>query len=177
MFPLSSLNKWGSSFSYCWPNSHSTDNLYHHLNVILYHWLLFNMFLLSNIRFPGSSADKETICNAGDLGSIPGLGGSPGGGKGYPLQYSGLENSMDCMVHAGAKSRTRQSDFHFTCSGRTRTCLIFSQNSITGKESLFQKFVLASVHTFIRCVYIWACMHWISYDIFWSLDESNRLGW
>ena len=41
--------------------------------------------------FPCGSADKESTCNAGDLGSIPGLGRSPGEGKGYPLQYSGLE--------------------------------------------------------------------------------------
>ena len=46
-----------------------------------------------------SSVDKESAYNAGDLGSIPGLGRSPGEGKGYPLQYSGLENSMDCIVH------------------------------------------------------------------------------
>ena len=45
--------------------------------------------------FPGSSAGKESACHVGDLGSIPGLGRSPGEGKGYPLQYSGLENSMD----------------------------------------------------------------------------------
>ena len=45
--------------------------------------------------FPCGSAGKESACNAGDLGSIPGLGRSPGKGKGYPLQYSGLENSMD----------------------------------------------------------------------------------
>ena len=44
---------------------------------------------------PCGSASKESACNAGDLGSIPGLGRSPGEGKGYPLQYSGLENSMD----------------------------------------------------------------------------------
>ena len=44
------------------------------------------------------SAGKESACDAGDLGSIPGLGRSPGEGKGYPLQYSGLENSMDCIV-------------------------------------------------------------------------------
>ena len=56
-------------------------------------------------------------CNAGDLGSIPGLGRCPGEGKGYPLQYSGLESSMDCKVHGVAKSRTRQSDFHFHFSG------------------------------------------------------------
>ena len=49
----------------------------------------------------------------GDLGSIPGLGGSPGEGKGYPLPYSGLENSMDCIVHGVAKSQTLLSDFHF----------------------------------------------------------------
>ena len=47
------------------------------------------------------------------MGSIPGLGRSPGEGKGYPLQYSGLENSMDRIVHRVAKSRTRLSDFHF----------------------------------------------------------------
>ena len=49
---------------------------------------------------------KESTCNAGDLGFIPGLGKSPGKGKGYPLQYSGLENSMDCIVHGVAKSQT-----------------------------------------------------------------------
>jgi len=49
----------------------------------------------------------------GDLGSIPGLGRSPGEGKGYPLQYSGLENSMDIIVHGVTKSRTRLRDFHF----------------------------------------------------------------
>ena len=63
--------------------------------------------------FPGGSAGKESSCNVGDLGSIPGLGRSPGEGKGYPLQYSGLENSMGCIVHEVAKSRTRLSEFHF----------------------------------------------------------------
>ena len=51
-----------------------------------------------------------------DLGSIPGLGRSPGEGKGYPLQDSGLENSMGCIVHGVAKSRTRLSDFHIHIS-------------------------------------------------------------
>ena len=46
-----------------------------------------------------SSIGKESACNVGDLGSIPGLGGSPGEGEGYPLQYSSLENSKDCIVH------------------------------------------------------------------------------
>ena len=63
---------------------------------------------------PGGSAGKESTCNAGDPGSIPGLGRSPGEGLGYPLQYSGLENSMDCVVHGVAKSWTRLRNFHFT---------------------------------------------------------------
>ena len=48
----------------------------------------------NNLDFPGGSDGKESACNEGDLGLIPGLGRSPGEGKGYPLQYSGLENSM-----------------------------------------------------------------------------------
>ena len=60
--------------------------------------------------FPDISVGKESACNGGDLGSIPGLGRSPEEGKGYPLQYSGLENSMDCIVHEVAKSWTRLSD-------------------------------------------------------------------
>ena len=65
------------------------------------------------LGFPGGSAGKESACNAGDMGLIPGLGRYPGEGKGYALRYSGLENSMDCIVHRVAKSRTRMSDFHF----------------------------------------------------------------
>ena len=59
-------------------------------------------------------AGKESTCNAGDLGSIPGLGRSPGEGNGYPLQYTGLENSMDCIVHGVTKNQTRLSNFHFS---------------------------------------------------------------
>ena len=67
--------------------------------------------------FPCGSAGKESACNVGDLGSIPGLGRSPGERrkeKGYSLQYSSLENSIDYIVHGVTKSRTRLSDFHFT---------------------------------------------------------------
>ena len=65
------------------------------------------------LGFPGGSAGKESACNVGDLGSIPGLGQSPGVGNVYPLQYSGLENSMDCIVHEVIKSWTRLNDFPF----------------------------------------------------------------
>ena len=57
-------------------------------------------------RFPGGSAGKESACNMGDLGSIRGLGRSPDEGNSYPLQYSGLENSMNCIVHGVTKSQT-----------------------------------------------------------------------
>ena len=65
------------------------------------------------LGFPCGSAGKESAGNAGDLGSIPGLGRYPGEGKGYPFLYSGLENSMDCIVHGVTKSQTQLSDFHF----------------------------------------------------------------
>ena len=61
--------------------------------------------LYARVGFPCGSAGKESACNAGDLGLIPGLGRSPGEGKGYPLQYSGLENSMDYIVHGVTKSQ------------------------------------------------------------------------
>ena len=64
----------------------------------------FSVTLVVKMGFPCRSAGKESACNEGDLGSIPGLGRSPVGEKGYPLQYSGQENSMDCIVNGVAKS-------------------------------------------------------------------------
>ena len=64
--------------------------------------------------FPGGSDCKESACNAGDLGSIPGLGGFPGGGHGSSLQYSGLENSMDYIVYGRKElDRTERLLLHF----------------------------------------------------------------
>ena len=77
--------------------------------------------------FPGGSAGKESTCNAGDLSSIPGLGRSPGEGKGY--QYSGLENSVDCIVHGVAKSWTGLSDFPFQ----------FPLKNVTPHSQFFQR--------------------------------------
>ena len=74
---------------------------------------IYKLGLYLTVGVPSGSAGKESACNAGDLGSIPGLGRSPGEGKGYPLQYSGLESSMDCIAHGVTKSRTRLSGFHF----------------------------------------------------------------
>ena len=62
--------------------------------------------------FSGGSDGKESACKEGDLGSIPGLGRSPGEGNGYPLQYFDLENSMNYIVHGVAKSQTQLSNFN-----------------------------------------------------------------
>ena len=70
-----------------------------------------------NLGFPGGSDGKESTCSGGDLGLIPGLGRSPGEMKGYRLQYSGLENSMDreawqAIQSVGSQSQARLSDYH-----------------------------------------------------------------
>ena len=99
------------------PHILCTDAMY-----ILHSWdavqgknsLPFPVFFLYShaaMGFPGGSDVKESACSAGDLSSFPGLGRS-GEGKGYPLQYSGLEDSMDCRVQGVVKSRTQLSNFH-----------------------------------------------------------------
>ena len=73
--------------------------------------------------------------NVGDLGLIPGLGKSPEEGKGYPLQYSGLENSMHCMVHGVAKSQTQLSHFHFTITTKQAFNKIGDYHNSKGKAT------------------------------------------
>ena len=86
--------------------------------------------------YPGGSAGKESAYSARDLGSIPGLGRSPEG-KGYPLQYSGLENSMDCIVHGVSKSWTGQRDFHF------HTCILTLEHKPHATRPLFFLLIVA----------------------------------
>ena len=88
-----------------------------------------------HIKFSRASVGKESTCNAGDPGSIPGLGTSTGEGIGYPLQCSGLENSTDCIVHGVVKSQTQLSDFHFH---RLESCISSRQSIyiLPGKYSL-----------------------------------------
>ena len=81
------------------------------------------------LGFPCGSAGQESTCNAGDLGSIPELGRSPGEGKGYPLQYSGLKNSMDCIVHGITKNQTWLSNFQFTIHWKD-WCWNWSSNTL-----------------------------------------------
>ena len=82
----------------------------------------FNLKWLT-LGFPDSSVGKESACNAGDPSLIPGSGRSIGEGIGYPLQYSGVENFMDCIVHVVVRSWTCLSDFHFTPHPPVKACL------------------------------------------------------
>ena len=84
------------------------------------------------VGLPCGSAGKESACNMGDLGLIPGLGRSHGEGKGYPLQYSGLENSMDCIGCEVTKSWTQLSDFLFHFSFSLETNDIWNNEDFWG---------------------------------------------
>ena len=93
------------------------------------------------LGFPGGSTGKESACDAGDLGSIPGLGRSSGEGNGYPLQYSGLENSMDrgawqATVHGIANSWTQLSDPHFFIN------TVYVNINIVYKYTIFQTLIM-----------------------------------
>ena len=79
------------------------------------------------------SVGKESACNVGDLGSIPGWGRSPGEGKSYPLQCSGLENPMGCIIHGVSKSWARWATFTFTASDKL-PLIVFEKHS-QGKGS------------------------------------------
>ena len=68
------------------------------------------------LGFPDSSVGKESACNSGDPGSIPSLGRSTGAGIGYPLQYSGLENSMDCIAYGVSKESDTTERFSLSLS-------------------------------------------------------------
>ena len=86
--------------------------------------------------FPGGSDSKESACNIGDPGLIPGLGISSGIGNGNPPQYSCLENSMDrgawqATVHGVAKSWTQLNNFHFT-SNLMQSKALIKKKSING---------------------------------------------
>ena len=89
--------------------------------------------------FPGGSAGKESTRNVGDLGLIPGLGRFPREGNSYPLQYSGLENSMDCTVHGVTESDTTEGlSLHIyllTCSSTAGSLLLHEPFSSCGTRA------------------------------------------
>ena len=94
------------------------------------------------LGFPDSSVGKESACNVGDLGSIPRLGRSPREGKGYPFQYSGLENSMDCTVHGVTElDTTEKLSLHHKKRYKDR----FNSKFFLLEKCLFSKLQVASI--------------------------------
>ena len=132
----------------------------------------------------------------GDLGLIPGLGRSPGEGKGYPLQYSGLENPMGYTVHRVTKSRTWLSDFHFTITIRVNHLghfpvehILFSVFPKLFKSVLNQKTVLSTFLWSLFCILCVCYSSWPSspavltvphykdlfYPLDWGLFKRKRM--
>ena len=97
--------------------------------------------LVRSLNTDNSNREKwfSTFSNAGDPGLIPGLGRPPGEGNGYPVQYSGLENSMHCIVHGAAKSWTQQSNLHFSLSGNKTQSLIKENQGRMSKKLDFSQ--------------------------------------
>ena len=167
--PLSAGEKSTAPLSACW---------YPHLRSILQ-----NSSILS-LGFPCGSAGKESACNVGDLGSIPGLGRSPGEGKGCPLQCSGLESSI---IHGVTKSRTRLSNFHYVLWGPlplqsdflnrlvkfcNSSCWILIVTSLKLSVSLVE---LSSYQYWVfqlmsmMCVYLSVCVHMLVH-LHWNIS-------
>ena len=129
-----------------------------------------------SLGFPGTSAGKESTHSARDLGSIPGLGRFPGKGNHYPLQYSSLENSTDCIVHGVTKSRTWLSDFPLTgihgLPNSVTWCLLptlekFSHSKITYKLCHYLKQLLSFL-----CIPSWCPSH-VSKAFLWYNSGVN----
>ena len=117
------------------------------------HWKRDRLHTPVFLGFPYGSAGKESTCNEGDLGLIPGLGRSPGERKEYPVWYSGLENSMDCIVYGVAESQTLLSNFHFL---------------------LFQNICREPFLLKLYCIYcIYLIFHWAS-PTFWKTKKPVR---
>ena len=122
------------------------------------HWvdvkvILTPKFILKNIfslcmGFPCGSAGKESACNAGDLGSIPGLGRSPGEGKGYPFHYSSLESSLDCIVHGVTKSQTYWATF---TSLSLYIVMKSGDNPLLGRDFIFETQVWFTMDSKFYC--------------------------
>ena len=132
------------------------------------HWRRDRLPILVSTGFPCGSAGKESAYNVGDLGSIPGLGRSPGEGKGYPLKYSGLENSMGCIVQGVAKSLTWLRNFHFHLE---ECCLLFKYLGGFSGYLLFLTFNLIPLCS-ENILYDFNLLHFIEtydsvYGLFW----------
>ena len=127
--------------------------------------------------FPDSSVGKEPACNAGDPGSISESGRSTGEGIGYPLKYSGLENSMDCVVHGVTKSRTRLSNFYF----RFQSFMILSASVVSVVMFPLSFLILFSFLFFSPLVQLKTCQYNLLFkkknnsvfDLFYSFSNLS----
>ena len=130
-------------------------------------FLSLKLFVVASrqLGFPCGSAGKESACNAEGLVLIPGLGRSPGEGKGYPLQYSGLENSIDCTVHGVTRSGTQMSDFHFHFSLSVDSC--YPCRIVIG-TNICITFTECQKPVEIHCLKNWVCGHCFLCDLYIS---------
>ena len=112
---------------------------------------------------------QESSWNSGDLGLIPGLGLSPGEENGYPLQYSGLENSMDCMVRGVTKSWTQLSDCHFHYRILKSLCLNICFNTLKNFYEWISSIHL--LHKYLLALY-WRQIVCYCYILHWACDEK-----
>ena len=119
------------------------------------------------LGFPGGPAGKESSCNMGDLGSIPRLGRSSGEGNSYPLQYSGLENSMNCIVHGVAKSQTQLDGFHFT----------LHWTSWTNWAKLLKRFVSFLSSVCVSHVWLFVTLWTVAWQALLSAEFSRQEYW
>ena len=106
------------------------------------------------LGLPGGSAGKGSVCNVGDLGSIAGLGRFLGEENSYLLQYTGLENSIDCIVRGVAKSQTRLSDFPFTSLHLTGSFIFPNTARSSSSASFFLLLFFISHHPSTYSLYI-----------------------
>ena len=123
-------------------------------------FVLFLAMCFLQKGFPCGSAGEESACNVGELGSIPGLGRSPGKGNSYPLQYSGLENSKNCIVHGLQRISHNWATFTFTSFKSARLLIwVFPVNSINDQWS-YSKF-LPGLCAPAGCISLFFSLCWI----------------
>ena len=121
-----------------------------------------------SLNFHGSSDAKESACNAGDLGSIPWLEISPREGKGYPLQYSGLDNSIYCVVHGATKSWHDWVSFTFTFKTPIKWSMVFSVVMYACESWTIKK----AEHQRIDAFELWCWRRLVRVP--WSARRSNQ---
>ena len=127
--------------------------------------------------FPCGSAGKESACNVGDLGLIPGLGRSPGEGNSYPLQDSGLEYSMDCIVHGVTKSWAQLSNCHVTCCHNWYWLNWRTLISLTVLIICYTNDSILKLEIFVRIKLLILKLKWFSLSFILVISETFSHSW